>query len=175
MPHVVVHMGCITPWLLAHGCVLWQGSLPPLARVWSPRPDLPIVAMTPCHVLSSLGAATSNDIAHMTPHPRTRHCAFMHSIPHHVLSQFCCCCIVILHPSNKPWQDSSSCLAQGLPHVSCSCRRLCTEAPWFGHAYATLSHLLPPPSLKSISGCFRGFWRAVLDVSGGVSRMQEEE
>ena len=86
MPHVVVHMGCITPWLLAHGCVLWQGSLPPLARVWSPRPDLPIVAMTPCHVLSSLGAATSNDIAHMTPHPRTRHCAFMHSIPHHVLS-----------------------------------------------------------------------------------------
>ena len=196
-PHVIVPMGCIKPWLLAHGCVLWQGSLPPLTHVWSPCLTQPCFydGTIPYLILSWC----SNE---------SWPCTLVRSILHHVLSQLCCCYIPMLHLSNKPWHcthGSSSRLTQGIVplchcregsshHASCHCHHefptticrgahvwvpirlaLCVllglealhQGPLVWPCPCHLEAVTPPPPLPTHS--YRAFWTIlnVYDISGG--------
>ena len=69
-PHDVVRIGCITPWSPYPWLHALARITTTLCSCLKPTP-LPIVTMTPCHILISLGATTSHDIAPMTPYPCT--------------------------------------------------------------------------------------------------------
>ena len=111
-PHDVVRIGCITPWSPYPWLHALARITTTLCSCLKPTP-LPIVTMTPCYILISLGATTSHDIAPMTPYPCTRHCTLM-----------CFSLLLHLHTSKQQTMALHSCAhcQEGSPlHALCYC------------------------------------------------------
>ena len=174
-PHIIAHMGCITLWLLAHGCIALVRVIATPCSCLKPAP-LPIAVMAPCHIPLPLGTTTSHGIAPMTPHLCTRHCTLVHSMLCHVLSKLCCCCILMSHPSNIPWyyvHGSSSCLAQAIAplchYQMGSLSRLVPLRPWVSHHHMLWSSCVG--ANKACPMCVAHIWGLALRPLGVATPM----